>query len=140
MNDSSKTLSHNFLWLNSFPVLTQTTIIRNHVPKSGYATIKCFIKNLKFWILITLSHIFLSYNGSCDWPLREKVSKYGVFSGPYFPVFGLNTEKYGPDNTSYLDTFHAVGIGWKHPNLCPLIWSYHSKICFKQTLSHSFVS
>ena len=21
-----------------------------------------------------------------------KVSKYGVFSGPYFPVFGLNTE------------------------------------------------
>ena len=24
-----------------------------------------------------------------------KVSKYGVFSGPYFPVFGLNTERYG---------------------------------------------
>ena len=24
-----------------------------------------------------------------------KVSKYGVFSGPYFPVFGLNTEIYG---------------------------------------------
>ena len=24
-----------------------------------------------------------------------KVSKYGVFSGPYFPTFGLNTEKYG---------------------------------------------
>ena len=23
-----------------------------------------------------------------------KVSKYGVFSGPYFPVFGLNTERY----------------------------------------------
>ena len=23
-----------------------------------------------------------------------KVSKYGVFSGPYFPVFGLNTEIY----------------------------------------------
>ena len=26
--------------------------------------------------------------------LCEKVSKYGVFSGPYFPVFGLNTEIY----------------------------------------------
>ena len=26
--------------------------------------------------------------------LREKVFKYGVFSGPYFPVFGLNTEIY----------------------------------------------
>ena len=24
----------------------------------------------------------------------RKVSKYGVFSGPYFPVFGLNTEIY----------------------------------------------
>ena len=24
-----------------------------------------------------------------------KVSKYGVISCPYFPVFGLNTERYG---------------------------------------------
>ena len=24
-----------------------------------------------------------------------KVSKYGVISGPYFPVFGLDTEVYG---------------------------------------------
>ena len=24
-----------------------------------------------------------------------KVSKYGVISGPYFPVFGLNTERSG---------------------------------------------
>ena len=24
-----------------------------------------------------------------------RVSKYGVFSGPYFPVFGLNTERHG---------------------------------------------
>ena len=28
-----------------------------------------------------------------------KVSKYGVFSVPYFPVFGLNTRNYGPENT-----------------------------------------
>ena len=41
--------------------------------------------------------------------LRE-VSKYGVISGPYFPVFGLNTEKYGPEITPYLDTFYAVCI------------------------------
>ena len=54
-----------------------------------------------------------------------KLSKYGVFSGPYFPLFWLNTEiyvvsKYGvfsgpyfpvfePEKTPYLDTFHAVG-------------------------------
>ena len=37
----------------------------------------------------------------------RKVSKYGVFSGPYFPVFSPNTGKYGPD-TPYLDTFYAV--------------------------------
>ena len=37
-----------------------------------------------------------------------KVSKYGVFSGPYFPAFGLNTGKYGPKKSPYLDTFHAV--------------------------------
>ena len=38
------------------------------------------------------------------------MSKYRVFSGPYFPVFGLNTGKYGPEKTPYLDTFHAVEI------------------------------
>ena len=45
-----------------------------------------------------------------------KVSKYGVFSGPYFPVFtpylsvsSPNAGKYGPEKTRYLDTFHAVG-------------------------------
>ena len=30
-----------------------------------------------------------------------KVSKYGVFSS-------LNTGKYGPEKTPYLDTFHAM--------------------------------
>ena len=51
----------------------------------------------------------------------RKVSKYGVFSGPYFPVFRLNTEIYGVNlfiqseyrkirtrKTPYLDTFCAV--------------------------------
>ena len=49
------------------------------------------------------------------------MSKYGVFSAPYFPAFGLNREryfvspriesnvgKYGPEKTPYLDTFHVV--------------------------------
>ena len=38
------------------------------------------------------------------------MSKYKVISGPYFPVFGLNTGKYGPEITAYLDTFQAVII------------------------------
>ena len=36
------------------------------------------------------------------------MSKYGVISGPYFPVFSSNTGKYWPEITPYLDTFHAV--------------------------------
>ena len=39
--------------------------------------------------------------------LRE-VSKYGVISSPYFPVFNPNIGKYGPQITPYLETFHAV--------------------------------
>ena len=41
----------------------------------------------------------------------RKVSKYGVISGPYFPVFSPNTGKYGPEIPPYLDTFHAVEVG-----------------------------
>ena len=43
-----------------------------------------------------------------------KVSKYGNFSGLFFPhleyvsVFSPNRGKYGPEKTPYLDTFHAV--------------------------------
>ena len=31
------------------------------------------------------------------------VSKYGAFSGAYFPAFG-------PEKTPYLDTFHTVRV------------------------------
>ena len=40
-----------------------------------------------------------------------KVPKYGVFSGPYFPVIG-------PEKTPYLDTFHAqvlINLGLMFP-------------------------
>ena len=37
-----------------------------------------------------------------------KVSKYKVFSGPYFPVFSPNTGKYEIEGTPYSDNFHAV--------------------------------
>ena len=36
------------------------------------------------------------------------VFKYGVISGPYFPVFSPNTGKYGPEIPPYLDTSYAV--------------------------------
>ena len=60
----------------------------------------------------------------------RKVSKYRVISGPYFPAFRLNTERYEvflriqsecgkitPEITPYLDTFHAVVIF----NICPFV-------------------
>ena len=37
-----------------------------------------------------------------------KVSKYGVFSSPHFPVLSPNTGKFGPERSPYLGTFHAV--------------------------------
>ena len=40
--------------------------------------------------------------------IARKISKYGVFSVPYFPVFSPNKGKYGPEKTQYLDTFHSV--------------------------------
>ena len=55
-----------------------------------------------------MNHFEFSYYGLID--TAWKVSKYGVISGPYFPVFGLNTGKYGPEITPCLDTFHAVRV------------------------------
>ena len=40
------------------------------------------------------------------------MAKYVVISGPYFPVFNPNTGKYGPELTTYLDTFHTVLYLW----------------------------
>ena len=55
------------------------------------ALLKCSIycKVKVFWQLDTPW-----YNNSCFTHTAWKVPKYGVFSGPYFPVFGLNTERY----------------------------------------------
>ena len=36
----------------------------------------------------------MSYRRRLEIIIALKVSKYGVFSGPYFPLFGLNTEIY----------------------------------------------
>ena len=58
----------------------------------------CFLKNRlpHRWFLVNFAKFLrtLFYRtppGNCLW----KVSKCGVFSGPYFPVFGLNMENDG---------------------------------------------
>ena len=48
------------------------------------------------------------------------LSKYGVISGPYFPVFSSNTGEYGPEITLYLDSFHTVIPISNVLHLCPI--------------------
>ena len=44
--------------------------------------------------------------------------KYGVISGPYFPVFSPNTGKDGTEITPYLDTFHTVNLRVGSNKIC----------------------
>ena len=53
------------------------------------------------------------------------MSKYGVTSGPYLPVFG-------PETTPYLDTFHAV---WRVPE--KTIFSYIHLYILTHTHTHT---
>ena len=54
-----------------------------------------------------------------------KLSKCGVISGPYFPVFGLNTGKCEPEITPYLDTFHTVFFHREELDETRRLWSNH---------------
>ena len=62
---------------------------------------------MKYWIRAWWTYHFRRFT---SW----KVSKYGVISGPYFPVFSPNTGKKGPEITPHLDTFHTVQITCFH--------------------------
>ena len=63
-----------------------------------------------------------------------KVSKYGVISGPYFPVFSPNVEKYGPDITPYLETFHAVDVSYGF-----VLWMSFDPFTFDFSVYHGVV-
>ena len=69
--------------------------------------------------------LFLKANFLSDAFTAWNVSKYGVISGLYSSVFGLNTGKYEPEITPYLDTFHAVIIIW----ICSSNNSFNKNIC-----------
>ena len=38
------------------------------------------------------------------------MSKYGIISCSYFPVFGVNTGKHGQEITPHFDIFHAMSV------------------------------
>ena len=55
------------------------------------------------------------------------MSKYGVFSGLYLPVFRLSTGKYRPEKTPYFETFRTVLILVTGARSCwftKLIWLF----------------
>ena len=64
----------------------------------------CLLEKFSLYFSMTFSISFLALS-RCT---ARKVSKYGVISGPYFPVFSPITGKCGREITPYLDTFHAV--------------------------------
>ena len=80
---------------------------------------------------------------SSEYLTAWKVSKYGGFSGPYFPAFELNRAgygvsariqsecgKYGPEKPLYLDTFHIVFVSasFKH------IYNFFDKSQYRNNL------
>ena len=56
--------------------------------------------------------------------LIEKVSKYGVFSGPYFPAFELNTERYkiSPRIQSKCGKIQTRKFGHLSHSVCQCFW------------------
>ena len=73
--------------------------------KSKLTLTDCDLTSLSYRVAIHL----------CLTTTSRKVTKYGVISDPYFPVFSPNAGKYGKEITPYLDTFHA-GNRSKRPN------------------------
>ena len=63
------------------------------------------------------------------------MSKYGPFSGPYFPVFSPIAGKYGPEKTPYLDTFHAVN-NMDNNTMNTITWSILSVIWKSKCMNH----
>ena len=55
------------------------------------------------------------------------MSKYGVFSGPYFPIFGLNTIKHELEKTPYLDPTLLKTFLY---NLSIKIYAFHREFRF----------
>ena len=89
--------------------MTEISICSDH--KNIYFFGNFFLKNgiSNFHISLPSNFVYMSSGKKvlvflcffCKSFTLRKVSKYGVSSGPYFPVFG-------PEKTPYIDSFHAV--------------------------------
>ena len=118
-HEIKKDLFKNFMLLNKLLLLNSNWLEYNckfcnnkwaYLTKSDLLRVCCFTcQNHRRISLFTLT----------AW----KVSKYGIFSGPHFLAFGLNTErysvslriqfkcgKYRPEKTPYFNTLYVVAI------------------------------
>ena len=111
-----------FTWSWPGTVLGEKDML-NLVLTLSFVTLPCFMPKIN-WIV---QKVIVFFPERTAW----KVSKYGVVSVPYFPVFGVNTGKYGPKKPPYLDTFHAVK-GRRYRDL--IIWDLRLDICIAQWL------
>ena len=90
-----KTLHWKFVF-NLF-INIQTNDAANFHPMAVPYNFNKYLYQLVLWVNISVSYT------------ARKVSKYGVISGPYFPAFGLNTERYSVfDHFSRSDTLLQV--------------------------------
>ena len=67
-----------------------------------------------------------------------KMSKHGVFSDLYFPIFGLIAGKYGTEKNSVLHAFHAACPVACYKNL--LVYGSGAKYFLKSLLLSFFIS
>ena len=81
------------------PIFEIAAVKRNHYAKVTYEHDEELISIKVFSVFWKKDHRKMS-----------KMSKYGVFPSPYFPIFSPNTGKYGREKPPYLDTFHTVEL------------------------------
>ena len=62
------------------------------------------------------------------------MSKHGVFSGPYFPVFGLNTELYGVNFRIQSEYSHSVQIPENTDQKKLHIWTLFTQCYFTKNI------
>ena len=96
---------------------------------------KSLMENFIFCPVINIwQHLKYASNYKLTQQHCVKVSKYGVFSGPYCPVFSLKTGKYGPKKTPHLDTFHTVQ---RINNSSCSVMTVHAKVNTAQKMTFS---
>ena len=94
-----------------FVLVNNKIVTKNHGAIRNFLEPPIFAKNVFFnssyfkCLLIPIIFVDMLFRTIFRTQTVWKVSKCGVFSGPYFPVFGLNTGKYGPEKLRILTLF-----------------------------------